>query len=209
MSALSLSPPAVDELLQRARLQTFDLALQQALVAELTGLPTPIGEPPLAGRLQPVLDTLQFTLLKIFLRLDEPRALALDEAFARGQALQLPEFNWEGSWFGFWRFLDECVGERFEDELEDWQSQTLRQSTATAADTLWGALLVPRMARIFAALRTSRAGLPSADTEQMEGALQLAAGNLGPHGELLARLVLNLSQHVQALADSASEPARP
>lgn len=200
------------ELRSRMAEQGLDLTVQQALVvvarAALAGTEIGAGwgefeleDAPLGGALSSIFDTALFALVKLFLDDTTPERIAVvDEAFATGAALNLPEFGWKGSWFDFLRFQDDCIGEHWEDELDRWAAMQLHRKSLLVhrplLDNLWMLGLVPRFIRCFTALYASQKGRSQATSEDYYRGLELAEMYLGTNGLLPTRIAPRFTAHL-------------
>lgn len=185
--------------------QGLDLTVQQALVAcARASQQSPcrlaaglshfeVDEAPLGGQISSMLDTLLFTLVKLFLDDTTPeRIAALDQAYFEGQSLSLSEFQWQGSWHELIRFQDGAVSESFEDDLDRWAEMQIHRKALLIRrpllDNLWMLVLIPRYVRLATALHAQRAGRSQASSEDFFEALERAEMYLGTNGLLPNRI---------------------
>lgn len=204
-----------EELRRRIGEQGLDLSIQQALVVcarasreqsmlSLGWDAFELEEAPLGGAVGSMFDTLLFVLAKLFLDDTSPERIGqVDQAFANGEAIDLPEFRWHGSWFDLLRFQDQAVGERFEDDLDRWVAMHLHRKSLLVhrpmLDNLWMLALVPRFVRCYTALYASAAGRTEAAAEDFYRALELAEMYLGTNGLLPTRIAPRFSEHLLEL----------
>ncbi|MBS2040294.1 YkgJ family cysteine cluster protein [bacterium] len=194
-----------EEFNRRRAEQGLELTAQQALVlaAQATnqervqlalawdGLE--MEEMPLGGQVASMLDGTLFALVKLFLDdTSAERILPLDEAFQKGEDLDLPEFNWKGTWFALLRFQDKAFGDELEDELDRWADVQMHRKSLLIyrplLDNLWMLALIPRLVRCYTAFYTYRAGRQRAGLEDYYQALRLSEMYLGSNGLLPSRL---------------------
>lgn len=205
-----------EELVRRMGEQGLDLTAQQAIVvAARASQQTPVQlalawdqfemeEAPLAGQLATMLETALFALVKLFLHDTSPERIEpLDQAYAAGAALDLPEYGWNGSWFQFLRFQDQAVAEELEEELDRWASMQLHRKALlvyrSLLDNLWMLALIPRFVRCYTALFARQNGRDKATREDYYRALEQAEMYLGTNGLLPSRLSPRFTAHLMEL----------
>jgi len=205
-----------NELRRRQQEQGLDITLQQALVlcarasaqnpCTLAGGfdPFELDEPPLGGQLSSMLDTLLYTLVKLFLDDTTPERIGLlDQAYFQGEPMAMPEFAWDGTWHQLVRFQDTAVGETFEDELDRWAAMQIHRKSLLVyrpmLDNLWMMILIPRFVRVFTALLAHGNKRQQAERSDYFGALEQAEMYLGTNGLLLNRIGPVFTGHLMQL----------
>lgn len=197
---------AFEEEFNRRRLeQGMELTAQQALVLTAQCIrnnwfPLSLGwdrfemdEQPIGGQVAAMLDGTLFALVKLFLDDTRPeRILPLDEAFNRGEDLDLPEFGWKGTWFSFLRFQDKAFGDELEDQLDRWAEMQMHRKSLLLyrplLDNLWMLALIPRLVRCYTSFYAHHGGRTQASLDDYYKALRLAEMYLGTNGLLPSRL---------------------
>jgi len=204
------------EMRRRISEQGLDLTAQQALV--LTALASQQEQPrlasgwddfeyeeaPLGGQLATMLDTALYALVKLFLEDTSPERIGqLDQAYASGAELDLPEYAWKDSWFQLIRFQDQAVGEALEDELDRWVQMHLHRKALLVyrplLDNLWMLALIPRFVRCTTALYASLHSRQQATQKDYFKALEIAEMYLGTNGLLPSRLSPRFTAHLMEL----------
>ena len=196
--------------------QGLDLTAQQAIVVTALASqqdPIQLGsgwssfeleEAPLGGQVASLLETALFSLVKLFLHDTSPERIhPLDEAYASGGSLELPEYGWKGSWFELLRFQDQAVDEKLEDEIDRWADMQLHRKSLlvyrSLLDNLWMLALIPRFVRCYTALFARQNGRAQAAMEDYYRALEQAEMYLGTNGLLPSRLSPHFTAHLMEL----------